>query len=102
MQVEVLYFDGCPNHDETLREVERLVDELGVTASVRPVRIADSEDAERNRFLGSPTVRVDGHDVEPGAEARDDYVLACRVYRTDAGYSGRPDADWIQAALTGS
>ena len=99
IQVEVLYVDGCPNHDETLREVERVVDELGVTASVRSVRIADPEDAERHRFLGSPSVRVDGDDVEPGAETRGDYVLACRVYRTEAGYTGRPDADWMRAAL---
>lgn len=100
MLVEVLYFDGCPNHEATRARVERIVDELGVSADVRVVRVEGSEDAERKRFLGSPTVRVDGSDVEPGAEDRTDYVLACRVYRTSAGYSGEPDERWVRAALT--
>lgn len=51
------------------------------------------------RFLGSPTVRVNGRDVEPGAEERTDYVLACRVYRGEAGFSGQPDERWVREAL---
>jgi hypothetical protein len=57
------------------------------------------ETAQRMRFLGSPTVRVDGVDVEPHAEQRHDYVQACRVYRTDAGFAGQPQESWIRDAL---
>ena len=99
MLVEVLYFDGCPNHERTLADLQRLVNELAVDAEVRTVRVVDSEDAERKRFLGSPSVRVDDVDVEPGAEGRTDYVLACRVYRTGGGQIGAPDERWLRAAL---
>jgi hypothetical protein len=56
----------------------------------------------RLRFLGSPTVRVDGRDVEPGADERDEFALACRVYRTQDGLRGQPDPEWITAALRAS
>ncbi len=99
MLIEVLYFDGCPNHERTLAEVDRLVDELDIDTDVRAIRVVDAEDAERKRFLGSPTVRVDGIDVEPGAAERTDYVLACRIYRTSEGYAGEPDEAWLRTAV---
>lgn len=97
--VEILYFDGCPNHEAARATVERLAAELDVETAVRLVRVGDAESAERERFLGSPTVRVDGRDVEPGANARDGSVLACRVYRTASGMAGTPDERWIRDAL---
>ena len=51
------------------------------------------------RFLGSPTIRVDGRDVEPGADERDEFVLACRIYRTPAGLRGEPAEAWVRDAL---
>jgi len=63
------------------------------------VVVPDAETAERLRFLGSPTIRVDGRDVEPGADARTAYVLACRIYRTEHGLSGVPDERWVTDAL---
>lgn len=66
---------------------------------MRLIEITDAEGAERERFLGSPTIRVAGRDVEPGADARADFVFACRVYRTEAGFDGRPFPDWVRDAL---
>lgn len=76
-----------------------------VAAGVRPkptvdlVEVADLEAAARLRFLGSPTIRVDGRDVEPGADERREFVLSCRVYRSEGGAAGHPDESWIRAAL---
>jgi hypothetical protein len=97
--VEILYFDGCPNYAETPALVERIAGELGIDAEIRLVDVPDPEAAERLRFLGSPTVRVGGVEVEPRADKRHDYVQACRVYRTDAGFSGQPQESWIRDAL---
>ncbi len=97
--VEILYFDGCPNHQAALALVEKVAAQLGLDAEVRLVRIADAEAAERLRFLGSPTIRVGGRDVEPGAAERTDFVLSCRVYRTEGGFAGQPDERWIREAL---
>lgn len=62
-------------------------------------RVESAEAADRERFLGSPTVRVDGVDVEPGAEERTDFGLKCRIYRTPEGMSGMPSPAWIEAAI---
>ena len=63
-------------------------------------KITDEHEAARERFLGSPTLRINGRDVEPGATERTDYGLKCRIYRTADGLSGLPAEDWILAALT--
>lgn len=97
--VEILYFEGCPNHEAARTLVEQLAAEAGVAPEIRPVLVSDAESAARERFLGSPTVRVDGRDIEPGADARTDYVLSCRVYRTSAGLAGQPAPEWVRAAL---
>ena len=97
--VEILYFDDCPNWPGVAAAADRLARELGAEVDVRLVRLARAEEAARVRFLGSPTVRVDGRDVEPGAGERRDFALACRVYRTDEGLAGLPPEGWIRAAL---
>jgi hypothetical protein len=97
--VEILYVEGCPNHEPAIALVERLGCELGVEPAVRLVSVPDQPAAERLRFLGSPTIRVGGVDVEPNADARDDYGLCCRVFRTEAGIVGQPDERWVRNAL---
>ena len=99
-RVEILYFDGCPNYEGTRALVERLAAELRIEPEVAFVRIADAEAAVQHRFLGSPTVRVDGRDVEPGAERRSDFAFSCRAYRSTRGVSAQPDASWVQEALS--
>lgn len=96
-EVEVLYFDGCPNHDRLLPLVREMATRYGVELRLR--QITSVEQAERERFLGSPSVRVNGVDVEPGAEQRDDYGLNCRLYRADGARDGLPASEWIEVAL---
>ena len=76
--------------------------ELHLDPTIDLVEVADADSAARLRFLGSPTVRVDGRDVEPGASERYEFVLSCRVYRTERGLAGQPDEAWIRHALTES
>lgn len=97
--IEILYFDGCPNHQAARDLVERATADIGLGAQVRFVNVPDADAADRQRFLGSPTIRVDGRDIEPGADLRGDFVLACRVYRTDRGLAGLPDEAWLRQAL---
>jgi hypothetical protein len=98
--VEILTFAGCPHAEPALELVKRVARELGVGADVRRIDVPDPETAAAHRFLGSPTIRVNGRDVEPGANERSDFVLSCRVYRTDSGFSGQPDERWLRDALT--
>jgi hypothetical protein len=99
-RVEILYFDGCPNHEAARALVERVAAELQVEPEIDLVDVPDVAAAARLRFLGSPTVRVDSRDVEPGADARDDFVFGCRVYRSERGLSGQPEIAWVREALS--
>jgi hypothetical protein len=99
-RVEILYFQGCPNYEPARDLVERIAGELRLRPSIELVEVHDEEAATRLRFLGSPTVRVGERDVERAAEARTDFGLSCRVYRTERGSAGLPDERWIREALS--
>jgi hypothetical protein len=99
MKVELLYFDGCPSYERLLPRLRELVAQADPEAQVELRRVETIEEAERERFLGSPTVRVDGRDVDPGASERDDFGIKCRLYRTADGLGALPPDGWITEAL---
>lgn len=99
MRVELLYWAGCPSHAEALGLLREVLDDLGLPATVDLHEVTSQEEAERLAFPGSPTIRVDGRDVDPaGAAGR--AMLACRIYRlTDGHVSPVPTRDTLEAAL---
>jgi hypothetical protein len=99
MAIELLYFDGCPSYEALLPRLRSLLRQRNIDEQVELRRVESDEAAQVNRFLGSPTLRVDGTDVDPGAAERDDFGLKCRLYRTDAGLSPTPPDEWVLAAL---
>jgi hypothetical protein len=100
VQVELLYVDGCPGYRDLRGRVESLLAGLG-RGRLELMRVESPEDAEARRFLGSPTLRVDGHDVDPSAEARTDFGLKCRLYPSEEGLRRAPSDLQILAALGG-
>jgi hypothetical protein len=98
--VEILYFEGCPNYEPARALVERLAAQLRIDPDIRLVEVADPDTAVELRFLGSPTVRVDGADVEPGAEERRDFALSCRIYPSEPGVAEQPEEAWVRKALS--
>ena len=99
--IELLYFEGCPNHEAFLPRLRALLSDLDIHDPVHIIEIANEGAARAHRFLGSPSLRIDGRDVDRGAETRDDYGLQCRIYRTPDGARGAPPDQWIREALTG-
>jgi hypothetical protein len=97
--VELLYVDGCPHHGVLVSRLRALLARTGVDGEVTSRRVGSEHEARTLHFLGSPTVRVDGRDVEPGADARTDYGMGCRLYRTADGVGGTPADALIRAAL---
>lgn len=97
--IEVLSFDGCPNREAALAQLARLLHRHRITAELTTRDIDDTERAQRERFLGSPTIRVNGCDIEPGADQRRDYGVKCRIYRTPTGLAGLPTDEWILDAI---
>jgi hypothetical protein len=99
-RVELLYWDGCPSHPQALADLRAALEALGrgdLAVSVREV--ADDGAAAAERFVGSPTIRVDGADLFPPPDDEPP-SLSCRIYRLrDGRVSPVPDAQLLRAAL---
>jgi hypothetical protein len=99
MTVELLWWEGCPSYPETLADLQRVLSEEGIEAEVRRVEIESDEQARREQFPGSPTIRVDGEDIFPPEES-EPYSLTCRVYQLrDGRISPTPDPEDLREAL---
>ena len=99
MRIDLLYFDGCPSHEAFLPHLRDLLAQVMVDAPVHQRRVQSDEDAQREHFLGSPTLHVDGVDVDPGAGERTDYGMKCRLYRVDSELRRVPPDEWVLDAL---
>ncbi len=97
MKIELLYFDGCPSWKNGLNNLEAALKEEGITSSVERIKVDDDEEANRLRFLGSPSFRVNGQDL--WHEERDTYSLSCRVYPTPDGIKGYPTIVMLREKL---
>ena len=99
MQVELLFWDGCPSHPKARAELEAIMSELGLDPATLVVReVATDAVAESEGFIGSPTIRVNGRDIQPADAPAG---LTCRVYRLrDGRFSPTPDPADLRDALT--
>jgi len=98
-KIELLYFDGCPNVEPVKQLLDEVLKSLGITADIENIEVTDNESAVKNRFLGSPSIRVNGKDVETEENSDTQYSLRCRIYRTAAGHSGLPSKHLLRKAL---
>jgi hypothetical protein len=97
--VEVLVTPGCPHRDAAVALVRRICEQRDGRAEVRVVEVPTLQAAEQLRFLGSPTIRVDGRDIEPGAEWSAEIVHGCRLYQLAHSLHGLPEEAWLRQAL---
>jgi hypothetical protein len=102
MKIEFLWFSGCPNHEEAREALLDVLGQVGINANIDDIDATDPSVAKELRFPGSPTIRVDGVDIEPGFEDPGDYTPRCRLYATPSGLRGTPERAWIEAALRGA
>lgn len=97
--IELLWFEDCPNHAAARQMLDELVPIHAPGAVVRIIDATDPTVAASHRFPGSPTIRVDGVDIDPGFVDPGDYTPRCRLYQTSEGLRGSPEPAWIEAAL---
>lgn len=98
MKVEILYFDGCPNWQETGDRVQAAADTVGLPdVEIRYQRIETEHEAATLPFAGSPTILIDGVDAFAGAEPVTEF--ACRVYPTESGLAGSPTVEQLTQVL---
>ena len=98
--MELLWWEGCPSTEGALALLRETMDELGLDpSSIRMTEIATDEQARDTNFLGSPTVLVNGQDIQP-PDSGAQIGLSCRVYRRhDGRVSPLPDRDDLREAL---
>ena len=97
--MELLWWEGCPSYPETLEDLTRVLREEGVDDEVALVEVDTDEQARREHFPGSPTIRLDGEDAVPAPEA-EPFSLTCRVYRMrDGRISATPDPEDLRDAV---
>ena len=99
MKIEFLFWRECPSHPEARALLDEVLAERGLDAEVEEREVTTTEEAEELAFPGSPTIRVDGRDVDPaGAGSRP--ALTCRIYhRPDGRVSPVPTREQIEEAL---
>ena len=99
MEIELLYWDGCPSYPEAEELLADVLRAKGVAGTVERRRVATQEEAEQLRFPGSPTIRVDGRDID-SAGATGQFALTCRIYHLpDGRVSPVPSREQLERAL---
>jgi len=99
MKIEVFYFDGCPSFPKAMDQVKSVLKEERMDVAMEAVAVETHEDAVTHRFLGSPTIRVNGLDVEVQSRGREDFGLKCRLYSNGRSLVGLPDTNLIREAI---
>jgi hypothetical protein len=102
LHIDFLYWEDCPSHEAALELLRSVLADEHVAAALSILDVETDADAEALRFPGSPTIRVNGQDIDPTVD--DDVVgLTCRAYRTPAGkISPLPPRELIVNAIRGS
>ena len=100
MKIEILYFDGCPNHKPAVEALREVLREEGVSAEIDEVNVGDASMARKIKFLGSPSIRVNGLDVEAEMRASSDYGLMCRTYAIGGRREGLPSREMLRKAMS--
>jgi hypothetical protein len=98
-RIELLWFDDCPNHEAARALLRLVVDDVAPRTPIVDVDATDPAVAAAWRFPGSPTIRIDGQDVDPSYADPGDYTPRCRVYWTADGLRSLPDRGWVEEAL---
>jgi len=98
MQIDLLYFDGCPSWESGLENLMAALEAEGLEAEIRLVNVTDDDhEAARLMFLGSPSFQVNGADL--WYEEREHYDLSCRIYPTPQGMKGAPTIEMLREKL---
>jgi len=94
MRIEILYVPGCPNYQPTFERLQAVLASEAVKTGIQGIAVTNDVEAKTLLFPGSPTVRVNGEDVEPHQKSVPS--LACRLYENR---SGIPSEELLRTAI---
>jgi hypothetical protein len=99
MTLELLYLPNCPHHREASDLVREVLKNEGIAAELTETPITDFRDATERSFPGSPTLRVNGQDIEDVPSNHLAVGFACRTYLVDGVAHGVPPRAWLERAV---
>ena len=101
--VEYLWWAECPSHAEGHTLLREALSAEGLDAEIVAIEVTSEDEAQRHAFIGSPTFRVGGRDLDPQpvpTGAANPYALTCRAYRREDGrIAPLPTLAWLRQAL---
>ena len=99
IHVTFLFYEDCPSHELALERLREVLDEEGIAAEVEVVKVESEEQAQERHFVGSPTILLNGQDIDPPLPASY-YTLTCRAYHLEDGrISPLPSRGMIRRAI---
>jgi hypothetical protein len=99
MHVSFLFYEDCPSHELALQRLREVLAEESIDTDVEVVEVESEEQAQELRFIGSPTILLNGLDIVP-PPPDSHYALTCRAYRLEDGHiSPLPSRDMIRRAI---
>lgn len=99
MKIQFLYFEGCPSYQHALENLNAVLSEQGMNANVEMVHVTSPAEAEQFNFLGSPTIQINGIDLEGTDAIKSGVGYGCRMYRNGDQMRGWPSKEHIRTAL---
>jgi hypothetical protein len=98
VKVEVLYVAECPSHPAAVKLVKDVLAAEGITTEVYEVLVRDEQMAGKLKFLGSPTIRIDGRESREKSKPVKNFALSCRLY-PGSKQTGLPPAEMVHRAV---
>ncbi|PKO16617.1 MAG: DUF2703 domain-containing protein [Chloroflexi bacterium HGW-Chloroflexi-10] len=97
MEINLLYFEGCPSWQNALKNLQTVLRNEGLAMSINLIEVKSDQKATEMKFLGSPSFQINGEDFWP--ETRQSYSTNCRVYKTQEGLKGWPSTEMLREKL---
>ncbi len=95
-KIEFLYFEGCPSYKKALDYLKEIIDEEKIDAKIELVLVESPEDAQEVGFQGSPSIKINGEDMEG---KQNGYSFTCRIYNIDGALTGIPSKEYIREKI---
>ena len=97
MLIELLYLDDCPGHETVILWIREILPELDKSAEFKMIHVRNPTQAEELKFVGSPTIRIDGQEVFPSEDK--EYGMKYRMFEGKRGENSFPPRKLIEEAL---
>lgn len=97
MEINLLYFEGCPSWKKALANLQIASMKVNLDMRIKLIDVKSAQEATNVKFLGSPSFQINGQDLWP--EARQSYLMNCRVYKTNEGLKGWPTIEMLRQKL---